>query len=171
MYAHLWSVNTNNTHSPAGLIVVQVHKAATLIPGPSTVVLLPLSDVNKSLSKPATHIAPISLYISFRQNKSILWQCFRTRCCGQRKREATRDGENHTMTINFQVLTASFDYLTVFFWVSTSYDRCALRRFRGTIASIFRATGSSWGGCWSGWESGSGPVWFRHTPFSKYCHS
>ena len=38
---------------------MQVHKAATLLPGPSTVVLLPLSDVHKSLSEPATHVVPI----------------------------------------------------------------------------------------------------------------
>lgn len=51
--------DNTSTYSPAGLIVVQVHKAATLLPGPSTVVLLPLSDVHKSLSEPATHVVPI----------------------------------------------------------------------------------------------------------------
>jgi hypothetical protein len=48
------------TYPPACLIVVQVHEAAALLPGPSTVVLLSLTNINEPLSESATHIASLS---------------------------------------------------------------------------------------------------------------
>lgn len=140
IYRHAWStyansqrlrsVNTTNTYSPAGLVVVQVHKAATLFPGPSTVVLLPLSDVNKSLSESATHIVRISLYISSPklEDTSAVFQ-YKMLCITETR--SARDGKHYTIRIHFQVFTAIFDYLMAFFWVSAPYDTCVFRRFGG----------------------------------------
>jgi hypothetical protein len=57
------SVNMASTHPSASLVVVQVHEAPSLILRPSTIILLPLSNVNKSLSESAIHNAPFSLKV------------------------------------------------------------------------------------------------------------
>lgn len=146
-------MNTKNTYSSAGLIVVQVHKAATLIPGPSTVVLLPLSDINKSLGESATHIVTISLYSFFTKT----WANFdnaEEQDAVTSEDKAIGDGKDYTMKINCQFSRR----FVITCWPSFGFRRRVIDAFPGVAwertASTFKATESRSGGCLNCWKSG-----------------